>query len=78
MATQKKEIVLSKAQKRVFDYMIENDGITSKEAFDHLGETRLSDKIFVMKKHGVHISTEWKRVKNRYKEECRVKVYRVG
>lgn len=73
-----KEIELSKAQRRVFDYMTEFGSITSLQAFVDLGESRLSAVIFDLKKKGVHISGVRKPVKNRYGEKRYVKEYMIG
>lgn len=72
------EIKLSKAQKRVFDYIMEFGSITSLQAFTDLGETRLSAVIFDLKKKGVVITSRNKKVSNRY-GECRIiKEYAIG
>lgn len=69
------EIKLSKGEQRVFDYMSEFGAITSLEAFVDLGETRLSGRIFELRKKGIPIGTRFKDVKNRYGEKRRVKEY---
>ena len=69
------EIKLSKAQQRVFDYMVEFGSITTLQAFVDLGESRLSAMIFELKKKGVNISGERKQVKNRYGEPRWIKEY---
>lgn len=43
---------LNTTQQRVFDFMLEEGGITSLDAFVELGETRLSARIFELKKKG--------------------------
>lgn len=73
-----KEIKLSKAQQRVFDYMLEYGSITTLQAFVDLGESRLSAMIFELKKKGVHISDERKEVKNRWGESRFIKEYRIA
>ena len=72
------EIKLSKAQQRVFDYMVEFGSITTLQAFVDLGESRLSAMIFELKKKGVHITDERKTVKNRWGESRSIKEYRIG
>lgn len=72
------EIKMSKGLKRVFDFMVEENGITSLDAFVELGETRLSARIFELKKKGVNISSENISVKNRYGEKRSVKKYFIG
>lgn len=72
------EIKLSKAEQRVFDYMVEFGSITTLQAFVDLGESRLSAMIFNLKKKGVHIADERKQVSNRYNEKRYVKEYRIA
>ena len=72
------EIKLSKAQQRVFDYMVEFGSITTLQAFVDLGESRLSAMIFELKKKGVNISGERIEVKNRFGEKRWVKKYMIG
>jgi hypothetical protein len=72
------EIKMSKGLKRVFDFMVEENGITSLDAFVELGETRLSARIFELKKKGVNISSETVSVQNRYGEKRSVKKYFIG
>lgn len=72
------EIKLSKGERRVFDYMTEFGSITSLQAFVDLGETRLSGRIFELRKKGVNISTEFKSVTNRYGESRKIKEYRIA
>lgn len=72
------EIKMSRGLKRVFDFMVEENGITSLDAFVELGESRLSARIFELKKKGVNISSETISVKNRYGEKRSVKKYFIG
>lgn len=72
------EIKMSKGLKRVFDFMVEENGITNLDAFVELGESRLSARIFELKKKGVNISSENISVKNRYGEKRSVKKYFIG
>lgn len=44
------ELNLDTTQQRVFDYIVENGSITSLEAIEHFGETRISARIFELKK----------------------------
>lgn len=69
---------MSRGLRRVFDFMVEEGGITSLDAFVELGETRLSARIFELKKKGVNISSESVPVKNRYGEKRMVKKYRIA
>ena len=75
MSTKTKKPIFDITQQRVYDYMKKNKGITTKEAIDHLGETRLSARIFELKAKGVNINYEWLWVHNRYQERRRVKRY---
>ena len=57
-----------KQVQRVIDYMAEFGGITSLEAFQDLGITRLAAVIFDIKKMGIPIKTERVGATNRYGE----------
>lgn len=72
------EIKLTKSEQRVFDYMVEFGSITSLQAFNDLGNSRLSATIFSLKKKGVVINGETKTVKNRFGENRYVKQYWIG
>lgn len=72
------EIKLTKSEQRVFDYMAEFGSITSLQAFNDLGNSRLSATIFNLKKKGVVINGETKTVKNRFGENRYVKQYWIG
>ena len=72
------EIKLTKRLQRVFDYMVDNKFITSQQAFNDLGETRLSGAIYELKKKGVHIGSEDVEVTNRYKEKRIVTRYYIA
>ncbi len=71
-------IELNTTQQRVFDYMTDFGSITSLEACNDLGETRLSARIFELKKKGVLIADEVIEVRNRYGEPRHVKRYRIA
>ena len=73
-----KNINLDTTQQRVFDYIWNNGSITSLDAINQLGETRLSARIFELKEKGVPIDHEWIKVKNRWGEDRRVKKYFIG
>lgn len=72
------QIQLNTTQRRVFNYMMDFGSITTLEACNDLGETRLSARIFELKDKGIPISYEWIEVQNRYKEKRRVKRYYIG
>lgn len=68
-------IKLSKAQQRIFDFIVENGSITTLDAFIDFGETRLSARIYELKEKGVQIKTKHKTVKNRFGEIRHVNEY---
>lgn len=69
------EIKLNTTQQRVFNYIVDFGSITTIQACMDLGETRLSARIFELKKKGVNIGYDWQEVTNRYGEKRRVKKY---
>lgn len=62
-------------EKRLLEYLTNNNGITSLEAINKLGDTRLSATIFNLRKAGHNISTVWETNLNRFGEERRFKRY---
>ena len=72
------EIKLSKRLQRCFDYMMEFGSITTLQAVNDLGDSRLSATIFELKKKGVNISSGVLKVKNRYGENRIIKKYWIG
>jgi len=62
-------------EERTLEYMQKFGGITSKDAFNDLGITRLSAKIFNLKKQGYVIVDEMKQSKNRFGEITHFKKY---
>lgn len=58
----------------VLEYMKKNNGITSLQAFKDLGVTRLSAKIFNLRKKYI-ITDIWEESYNRYGEKTRFKKY---
>ena len=71
-------IVLNTTQQRVFDYMVDFGSITSIEACNDLGETRLSARIFELKKKGIPVGADFIKVRNRYGESRHVKRYYIA
>lgn len=63
--------------KRVLDYMIKYEGITSLEAFEKLGITRLSARIYDLKNEGHEITRTRVVTRNRYGEKVNVTFYRL-
>lgn len=62
-------------EERTLEYMQRFGGITSKEAFNDLGITRLSAKIYNLKKQGYAIADGMKQSKNRFGEITHFKKY---
>ena len=67
--------VKSKRDRRVLEFMLEEGGITTLQAFKELGNTRLSGSIHELRSKGYAIADEWATFENRYGEKCRVKRY---
>jgi hypothetical protein len=61
---------------RVLEFMREFGEITSLDAFREFGITRLSAKIFNLRKLGWQIKTDYKTEKNRYGDLVSFGVYR--
>ncbi len=57
------------------DYMRKNSGITSKEAFEEFGITRLSARIMELRQMGYDIVTLMMDGKTRFGESCRYAKY---
>lgn len=60
---------------RVLEYMQKRGSISQAEATQHLGVTRLSAIILVLKKAGYSILDKWVEGKNRWGEPTRYKRY---
>ena len=60
---------------RVLKYLESHEGITSMEAFEKFGATRLSAIIFNLKKYGYNIKSEKVTSKNRYGEKVTFSKY---
>lgn len=67
--------VKSKRDRRVLEFMLEEGGITTLQAFKELGNTRLSASIHALRSKGYVIADEWATFPNRYGEKCKVKRY---
>lgn len=62
----------------ILDYLQKHkSGITSMQAFEKFGETRLSGKIFNLRKNGYNIISEPKKVKTRYGASALISVYKL-
>lgn len=70
-------IKISGNTKRVLDYLKTNKGITSMEAFEMFGATRLSSIIFNLRKYGYEIKSCCREGKNRYGETVRFVQYQL-
>jgi hypothetical protein len=57
------------------DYLLDGNSLTSIEAFEKFGCTRLSARIFDMRKAGIQIKTEMVEGRNRYGSYCRYACY---
>ncbi|MDR0979479.1 MAG: helix-turn-helix domain-containing protein [Lachnospiraceae bacterium] len=64
-------------EQRVLDYIDKYGSITSLEAFQDLGITRLSAKIYNLKKDGYEVSDKTEKCKNRYGDDVTYKRYTV-
>jgi len=62
----------SKMRERIIQYMRENGTITTAEAFNELGCTRLSEYIRQIRKSHV-VMDEWVHTKNRFGDNVRYK-----
>lgn len=62
-------------EQRVINYIREFGSITTKDAFNDLGITRLSAKIFNLKKQGYEIKDNFEQGKDRYGETTNYKRY---
>ena len=60
---------------RIIEYMKEHNGITSQDAFKHLGITRLSARIKELRESGYNISTIMIDGANRFGEPVRYGLY---
>ena len=52
-------------------------GITSKDAFERFGATRLSGQIWSLRKQGYKITTTYEKVKTRYGNKVEVARYKL-
>lgn len=60
---------------KIYEYLKTHKGITSMEAFELFGATRLSAIIFNLRKFGIVIQDNWKTGKDRYGNHCRFVEY---
>lgn len=64
-------------QERVIDYLKENGSITSMQAFNELGVTRISAVIFDLRQSGYDIESEQTKGVNRYGEKTYFATYKL-
>ena len=64
-------------EQRLLEYMKTHDGITTLQAYNDLGITRLAARIFDLRAAGHIISTSRVSVMNRYREQTNVTKYKV-
>jgi len=62
---------------RILEHLNRNGLITSLEAIEHYGITRLAAIVFNLRCMGFNIVSERKTVTNRYGEDCNVSVYKL-
>lgn len=60
---------------RILNYMIDNGSITSWEAIKEFGITRISARIFELRKRGFFIENEWEHTTNRYGDKIKYARY---
>ena len=65
-------------KERVLKYMRDFGSITTLDAIRDLGDTRLSDKIYRLKREGYIIKTKQELGKNRYGEKTQFVRYSLG
>lgn len=73
-----KRIELSPKEQRLIDYLSKKKrkkSITSLEAINNLGDTRLSATIFTLRRKGFVILDEYKTAENRYGDKVHFKEY---
>lgn len=61
----------------ILEHLKNNEGITSIQAFELYGATRLSAVIFNLRKYGYIIQNDWKTGKDRYGNSCRFVQYKL-
>ena len=64
-------------KKQILKHLKTHRGITTLDAFDRYGITRLSGRIFELRQDGYMIQSVDREVKNRYGDKCRVVEYRL-
>lgn len=62
-------------KQRILEHLQKYGSITSLESFQLYGDTRLSDKIYRLRKDNYQFEEEWIEKKNRFGETVRFKKY---
>lgn len=62
-------------KQRILEHLQKYGSITSLESFQLYGDTRLSDKIYRLRKDNYQFKEEWVEKKNRFGETVRFKKY---
>lgn len=60
---------------RILQHLKKYGSITTWESFELYGDTRLSDKIYRLKKDGYNFDEEWIKKTNRYGKQIEFKKY---
>jgi hypothetical protein len=63
----------NRQHRRIADFIINNHGITGKEASDFLGIQSFTKRISEMRRLGYPLDFKWETAKNRYGEKVRYK-----
>lgn len=58
-------------EERILNYLIDNNSITTWEAIKEFGITRISARIFELRKRGYFIENEWEHTTNRYGDKIK-------
>lgn len=64
-------------ESRLLDYLEKHERITSLEAVEKLGNTRISATVFNLRNKGYDITTEIEKGKNRYGDKVEYGVYKL-
>lgn len=62
---------------RILNHLMKYGSITTWEAIKEYGVTRLSDKIFRLRRENYNITDEWETTKNRYGDKVSYKKYKL-
>ena len=62
-------------KERILEHLKNYGSITTWESFELYGDTRLSDKIYQLKKDGYSFDEEWIKKQNRYGKKIEFKKY---